>query len=361
MLSKRIRRFLKLLRSPRIALSLLTALVLVLIIYLSRDELLKAWGLLGRANIWLLLLLIPFQIIVYFAGGEMIFSYLRDKRLIKHVSMFEQTRIALELNLVNHIFPSGGVSGISYTTWRMHKLGVNTARSTFAQLVRYITGFVSLMILLIVAVLILALDGQVNRYIVASSFLLVLIIVLMTFALIFMFSSRRRLHKTSKVITRLINTAVRWATLRRHRQFLDNERVDRFFEEMQDDFHELAADKKLIAKPLAWGAVYAIFDVAMFVVAFASLGAMVNPAMLLVGYGVAGLAGIFAFTPGGAGVYEAIMIIFLSMAGMPPDVAIAGIILTRVILLTGTIILGYVFYQHALIKYGKPHDSKIQR
>ena len=79
----------------------------------------------------------------------------------------------------------------------------------------------------------------------------------------------------------------------------------------------------------------------------------------MVGYGVAGLAALFVFTPGGTGVYETIMIIFLSMAGTPPDLAIAGIILTRAILLTGTIIFGYIFYQHALIKYGKPNDSQV--
>ena len=55
------------------------------------------------------------------------------------------------------------------------------------------------------------------------------------------------------------------------------------------------------------------------------------------------------------------MIIFLSMTGVAPDVAIAGIILTRVILLTGTIVFGYIFYQHALLKYGKPHDAAVQR
>lgn len=341
--------------------SMVTLAVLVLIIFLSRHELVKAWELLGRANMWLLLLLLPLQTIVYFSGGEMIFSYLRDKKLIKHVSLLEQTRIALELNLVNHIFPSGGVSGISYTTWRMHKLGVSSARSTFAQLIRYVMGFVSLMILLILAVAILALDGQVNRYVVASSFILVVLVLSLTFALIFMFSSRRRLHKTSQAVTNFVNNTIRVATLSRHKNFLKSEKVDAFFEEMQDDFHDLAADKKLIIKPLLWGFVFSIFDVAMFVVAFLSLGVTVNPAMLLVGYGAAGLAGLVAFTPGGTGVYEAIMIIFLTMAGMSPDVAIAGIILTRAILLTGTIVFGYIFYQHALIKYGKPDDSKVRR
>ena len=128
---------------------------------------------------------------------------------------------------------------------------------------------------------------------------------------------------------------------------------------MQDDFQDLSNHPKLLIKPMIWGAVYTVFDVAMFAVAFLSLGVFVNPAILMVGYGVAGLAAIVVFTPGGTGVYETIMIIFLSMAGTPPDLAIAGIILTRAILLTGTIIFGYIFYQHALIKYGKPDDSQV--
>ena len=81
--------------------------------------------------------------------------------------------------------------------------------------------------------------------------------------------------------------------------------------------------------------------------------------MLLIGYGVAGLASLAAFTPGGAGVYEAIMIIFLSMTGVSAEVAIAGIVLTRVILLTGTILFGYIFYQNALWKYGKRTDAAV--
>ena len=123
-------------KSPRNIMSVLTVAVLALIIYLTRDSLLQAWDLLSQANLGLLALLVPLQILVYFAGGEMIFSYLRRRKLIGHISWFEQTRIALELNLVNHVFPSGGVSGISYTTWRLHKLGVSSAKSTFAQMIR---------------------------------------------------------------------------------------------------------------------------------------------------------------------------------------------------------------------------------
>lgn len=353
------KRFLRALKSPRTILSLLTVVALVVIIIVSRHELMKAWELLGRADLWLLSLLIPFQIIVYYAGGEMIFSYLRDKKLIKHVSHIETTRIALELNLVNHIFPSGGVSGISYATWRLHKLGVSSARATFAQMIRYVTGFVSLMGLLVVAVVVLAIDGEINRYIVASSFLLVIAVMGLTFALMTVFSSEIRMYKTARNTSRAINAVVRWVSFGKVKRLVSSEKVEKFFAEMQDDFNELLSHKKLLIKPLLWGLVYAIFDVAMFLLAFWALGAQVNMAILIVGYGVAGLVGLIAFTPGGAGVYEAIMIIFLSMAGVPAEVAIAGIVLTRVILLLGTIVFGYIFYQHALLKYGKQDDAAV--
>lgn len=345
------------LKSPRMAMSLVTFGVLALIIVLSWRELERAWYLLGQANLGLLVLLIPFQIMVYYAGGEMIFSYLRDKRVIHHVSRLEQTRISLELNLVNHIFPSGGVSGISYTTWRMHKLGVSSARSTFAQVVRYVTGFLALVALLVVAVIFLAIDGQVNRYIVASSFILVFMVLALTCGLVFMFSSKRRMHRAAAKVTQAINCCVRWATAGRRKRLLGAEQVESFFTEMHDDFQDMARHPKLLIKPALWGVIYTIFDVAMFVVAFLALGTFVNPAILMVGYGVAGLASLVAFTPGGAGVYEVIMIFFLSMAGVRPEVAIAGIVLTRAILLTGTILFGYLFYQHALLKYGKRRDT----
>ena len=57
--------------------------------------------------------------------------------------------------------------------------------------------------------------------------------------------------------------------------------------------------------------------------------------------------------PGGAGAYEAIMVLVLAIAGMPKGEAIAGIVLTRAIILFVTIVIGYIFYQLALVQYGK--------
>lgn len=347
------------LKSPRWIFTIITLLVLVIIIFVSRKELREAWLLLEQAHVGLLLLLIPFQIMVYFANGEMIFSYLRQRMLVKHISRFEQTRIALELNLVNHIFPSGGVSGISYGTWRLHKLGVPTSQSTFAQVIRYVMGFLALVVLLIISVLFLSIDGQINRYIVTASFLLVLAILGLTGLVIFMFSSEARMRKMAEVVTKLINRLIGFLTFGWQKNILSVERVTGFFKNMHRDFSDLVADKKLLKKPFLWGIVSTIFDVGMFMVVFMALGQSVNPAILIVGFGVAGLAGLVVFTPGGAGAYELIMIFLLQFAGVSADAAIAGIILTRAILLAGTIVLGYIFYQHAILKYGKRSNPAI--
>lgn len=333
--------------------SAVTFAVLALIIYASRDELLQAWELLWRANWLLLALLIPMQFIVYFAGGEMVFSYLREKKLIGHISRLTQARIDMELNLVNHIFPSGGASGISYVTWRLHKLGVSTARSTFAQVVRYITGFGAYIALLSLSLLVLAVMGHLNRWVALAGLGLIIVLAALCGLIVYVFQSRTRMHRAAQVISKVVNAVVRTVSFGRVRHALKINRVEAFFLEMHDDFEELRREKKLLRWPFMWGMILASVDVMMYVVAFASLGITVDPAVLMIGYGAAGLAGLVAFTPGGAGVYEAVMIILLSLSGTPPALAIAGIVLTRAILMAGTIIFGYIFYQMAILKYGK--------
>ena len=134
-----------------------------------------------------------------------------------------------------------------------------------------------------------------------------------------------------------------------------------FFGEMHRDYLALRQDKRILIKPFLWGLLFTIADVALFLITFWALGAPVNPAPILIAYGLATIAGFFVITPGGAGAYEAIMVAFLAIAGLDKGTAIAGIVLTRVILLLGTIIFGYLFYQHAIIKYGKKHDTKPER
>lgn len=339
--------------SFRAWLSVATFVLIAVILYFSRHELQRAWELLESVNIWILLLLIPGQMLVYYAGGEMIFSYLRSKKSISHVSKPDLIKMSLEMNFVNHILPSGGVSGISYMSWRLGKYGVSSGRATMAQVVRYAMGFAAFIALLAVAVLLVTVDGGINRWIILMSSTLVSTMVGAIFGAIFLLGSQKRIEKFSAWLSRLINMVVKKITFGRKRRVVTQPQMAAFFEEMHHDYLALKKDKRILTKPFLWGLVFTLADVSLFLITFWALGHPVNPAPILIAYGVATIAGFFVVTPGGAGAYEAIMVAFLAVAGLNQGAAIAGIVLTRVILLLGTIGLGYLFYQHALVKYGK--------
>ena len=339
--------------SFRAWLSVVTLVLIGVIIYFSRHELLHAWELLGRVNIWILLLLIPGQLLVYYAGGEMIFSYLRAKKSIERVPPLELARMSLEMNFVNHVLPSGGVSGISYMTWRLGKFGVTPGRATMSQVVRFAAQFAAFIALIAVAVIAVTIDGSINRWIILVSSTLVSLMIGTIFGCVYLISNTRRIAAFGDWLSRTVNRLVRNVTLGKRQRLLDSERVDTFFMEMHKDYLALKQEKGMLIKPFVWGLVFTLADVALFVITFWALGVMVNPAPILIAYGVAATAGFFVVTPGGAGAYEAIMVAFLAIAGVGGGLAIAGIVLTRVILLLGTIGFGYIFYQMALVKYGK--------
>jgi uncharacterized protein (TIRG00374 family) len=321
----------------------------------------RAWHLLGHVNLWILVLMIPVQILVYYAGGEMIFSYLRGKGNIKKVKQHQLVRIALEGNFVNHVLPSGGVSGVSYLSWRLGLFGISPGRATMAQVVRHATTFISFAAVLLVALFAVTLDGTLNRWIILASAALFGLITLTILLGIYLLSSKRRIDLFAEWLYRTLNLVVRRVTFGRKRKLLKEDNIQSFLDDMHSDFLELQRDKKLLIKPLIWGVVYTLGDAGLFMIAFWSLGEVFNPAPILIAYGVATLAGLVVLTPGGAGVYEAIMVTFLAFAGIASGVAIAGILLARVVILLGTVLLGYIFYQHALNSYGGKNGPEIQR
>lgn len=334
-------------------LSIVTVILLGLIVYLSRHEIYKAWLLLEQVNIWILLLLIPGQLLVYYAGGEMSFAYLRAKQSIKDISGFQLARMALEMNFVNHVLPSAGVSGMSYMTWRFGHYGITPGRATMSQVVRYAMSFVAFITLLLISLFVITLDGHINRWILLFSSLLVGGMMVALLLGIFLLSSNARVRRFSEWFTKNTNRLVRFLTFGRVKMALHPAKVDTFFADLHEDYLALNHDKRILLKPYIWGLVYAAGDALLFIIAFIALGTFVNPAIILIAYGLAAFVGFFVATPGGAGAYEAVMVGFLAVAGVASGTAIAGILLARVVLLIGTILLGYFFYQHAILKYGR--------
>ena len=80
---------------------------------------------------------------------------------------------------------------------------------------------------------------------------------------------------------------------------------------------------------------------------------------IMVGEAIASVIGAVMLTPGGVGGYEGTMIFIMSVLGVDIGLATAVVITTRVVVLIGTIVSGYGFYQNAVSKIGKKERNQI--
>jgi uncharacterized protein (TIRG00374 family) len=334
-------------------LTIVTLVLLTIVVVAAWPEIKKAWALIGQVNLWILLLLIPVQLFSYYATGGMIFSYLRAKGDLQDMSHWAMTRLALELNFVNHVLPSGGAAGFSYLAWILKKHKVSVYRSTMAQIIRFVLTFASFVLLLVVAMIIMTFQHHINSTTVFAGLGLTTVAVVGMWVGIWLIKDNERLRRFSAWVTRTANRFVRWITRGKKRKIVKGETILEFFDGLHGDYLSIRRERKILIVPFIWAAVANILDVALLWIAFWSLGFPLDPALLFIAFGLASIIGAVSGLPGGAGAYEAVMVAFLAASGVTPGVAIAGTLLARVTLLAGTILFGYLFYQLTIIKYGK--------
>lgn len=289
----------------------------------------------------------------YVTTGEVLFSYLRKRGKLNNLRPMAAARMSLEFNFVNHVLPSGGAAGLSYIGWKLGHYGISGGISTMGQMIRFVLLFVSFITLLTISVLVLVFLGEATPLI----FWLSGGLIVATFTIITLFlttaGNRERLTKFGARVAKFVNGLVRRVTFGRKKEVISDKTIAQFTHDVHEDYLEMSTNRKVLIVPLLWSFVANLADVSLFYIAFAALGNPINPAVVLIAYGLSSIIAIAVITPGGAGVYEAVMIGFLASAGVPFDVAIAGTLLARVILLLGTIILGYVFYQNTILRFGK--------
>lgn len=331
----------------------ITLVLLVIVVVAAWPEIVNAWNLLDEVNVAVLALLIPMQLFSYYATGGMIFSYLRSKGNLKELSRLRMTRIALELNFVNHILPSGGAAGFSYLSWVLSRHGVSAGRSTMAQIIRFVLTFLSFVVLLVLAVIVLFLDHKISPVVIWLSVLLAVLAVGATIGIIYLMNSKKRLTRFSVWLTMKVNRVVAVFTRGKKQDAVKEGIILGFFTDLHEDYLAIRKDKRILIKPFLWAILANMADVALLWIAFWSLGYMVNPAVLFVAFGLASIASVISVAPGGAGIYETIMIAFLATTGVPATIAIAGTLLARVSLILMTIVFGYAFYQLTVNKYGR--------
>lgn len=343
-------------------LSVVTLALVALVVWGARAEIFEAINYLANTNLWFIVALIPEQLFMYYCAGQMFFSYMSAKKNAQKISRWNLMRVSFELNFVNHAIPSGGISGLGYITWRLKNFGASAGQVSFMYLLRYIITVCANQFQTIIAIIVLLVAGNLStgaRWIVWVTAAVCVGIILLVVAAIIIASSRKRVEWFSRVVTNGLNKLVRALTLGHKEKTLQFRAVNKYFIDLHEALLEARANKRILIRPIIWGIIYSFFEVATYWLVGMSMGHPEILPQIMVGEAIGSVLGAVLVTPGGVGGYEGAMIFIMSALGVDLGLATAVVVTTRVVVLVGTIVSGYGFYQHAISKIGKDERAKL--
>lgn len=343
-------------------LSVVTLVLVALVVWQAREQILEAINYLANTNLWFILALIPEQLFMYYCAGQMFFSYMAAKENADKISAFNLMRVSFELNFVNHAIPSGGVSGLGYIAWRLKGFGATAGQVSFMYLLRYVITICANQFQTIVAIVVLLISGGLSTgaywtvWVTAAVCIGIIALIAIIIAIA---SNRQRIDWFAKVSTRFINFIVRKLTFGHRPNVLEFPKVHKYFIDLHEDLTTARHHKKLLVRPIIWGIIYSFLEVATYWLVAMSMGHPEILPQIMVGEAIGSILGAILVTPGGVGGYEGAMIFVMSALGVDLGLATAAVITTRVVVLVGTIVSGYGFYQHAISKIGKAEKAEM--
>lgn len=341
-------------RNWKLVLNVTTFVLLGVAIFLVRDDIARALRDMGRINAIALILVLPLQVQNYAAYAHLYQEFLKilgSKQPLKLMY-----KVSLELNFVNHVFPSGGVSGFSYFAARLKPFGVSTAQSTLTQTMRFVLTFASFVILLFIGLFLLALGGSASNMIILITCSLAFSTAFMIIIGAYVVSSKARIKTFTKALTKAANKALHMVRPD-HPETINLKRVESVGNEMHSNYNILKEKLPELRTPFFYSMVANITELATIYVVYIAYGQFVNPGAVIIAYALANFAGLIAVLPGGIGVYEGLMAGVMVSAGVPAGLAISVTVMYRVLTLAIGLPIGYFFYHKAMATLGKTPDQ----
>lgn len=341
----------------RLILTIVTFIALVFLVYSLRHQIVDVIRNLGEVNAVALLLLIPLKVINYDAYARLyksFFAILGSK--VSYKSMY---RIALELNFVNQILPSGGVSGVSYFTIRVRSEGINAAKATMSQFAKWLLLFVSFQPLLILGLLFLALREHVNNLVLITASSLITLLIVGTILGIYIIESQRRINNFLTFLTKTLNKLISIFRINKP-ETINIKRAQAAFDEFHSNYLVLKQNWRQLKWPFLYTMIANLTEIAALYTVYIAFGELVNIGAVILAYAVANFAGLISVLPAGIGIYEGLMTAVLAATGIPASLSIPVTIMFRVVTMFIVLVPGYIFYQRA-VKNGltsKPETQK---
>ena len=341
--------------SFRTILTVLTTVLVGYVIYQNWPDIIEAVNHLGEANIFVLLLLIPEQLFMYYACGQIFFSYMKCRRDAKKLTRKERLRISTELNFVNHAVPAGGVGGLTFLTFRLRPFGVSAGQSSFLYIFRYaITTIINYLQALVAIVILLLTHGIPDDalWVLPVSLLMNIGVSVGLILLIFIASGKKRLDFFSKIITKFVNSVVKFFTFGHKKSALKYEKVNHYFLDIHESVLLARREKSNLKGPILWGIIYSLCEVSTYWIVAISLGRPEIFPCILIGEAIGSVFdGIVPY-----GLYELGMVGVMIALNVDFSTATIVTVMTRVATLFFTIVSGFIPYRKTIMKLGKDDE-----
>lgn len=322
-----------------------TLLALVLLIYFSREQILDTVSNLGRVHASLLLLVVVWKFVAfhgYTALYQDLFGILGRK-----ISYWPIFKVSLELNFVNNVFPSGGVTGFSYFGLKMREFGISVGKSTLVQLMRFVTTFVSFQVFIFLGLILLAVFGEVSNMVILIASSLTTLLIVGTLMVAYIVGSRKRIDNFFTFLAKAINRLIQ-VVRPKNPETINIEMARKMFMDLHENYLLLKENYRKLKRPMLHVTVANIGELATLYSVFLAFGENVNPGALIIAYAVANFAGLISVLPGGIGIYEGLMVAIFATAGVSPAVSIPAIVMYRILTMLIQLPVGYYFYHQTI-------------
>jgi uncharacterized protein (TIRG00374 family) len=336
-------------------LNLVTLAALVVLIYAIRHDLARTLRDLEHVNGWALFLLIPVELLNYHAQARL---YQRLFGLVgNNLSYKFLYKTAVELNFVNHVFPSGGVTGISYFGMRMRRgTEISGGKATLVQVMKLALQFLSFEILVVIGLFCLAALGRANNLVILAATAISTLLIVGTGLFAYIVGSQARIDHFFTSVTRGLNRLIH-VVRRRHPETINVEKARAVFQDFHDNYRQLRSRWRELRGPFWYAFLANLTEVLAVYVVYIAFDKFVNFGAVIFGYAIANFAGLVSVLPGGIGIYEGLMTATLAATGVSPGVSLPVTIMYRVVNTVIQIPPGYFLYQRALNR-GEPPVPK---
>lgn len=343
-------------RRWKLIVNLITLAALVILAIAIRKQLGDTFHNLFKVNAWALLLIIPVEFLNYDAQARMykgLFSITGNK-----LGYWRMFAASLELNFINNVFPSGGLTGISYFGVRMRGSDITGAKATVVQLLKLVLLFLSFELLIVFGLFCLAVEGHMNSLVLLIAGMLTTVMVIGTGAFMFIIGSKQRIAGFFTWATRVLNRFL--ASFRSGKaETINVARARRVFEDLHDNYMLIRSDMSKLKRPFFWAMMANFWEVMAVYVVYLAFGNLVNFGAVILAYAVANFAGLVSVLPGGVGIYEGLMTLVLSATGVPSSLSLPVTVMYRVLNTLVQLPPGYYLYHRTLHRAKAPMELEV--